>query len=68
MKHAFLLQHERPDTEDVKIIGIYSSPESAEAAIERLRTQPGFRDHPNGFAIDPYPLDRDHWADGFVEL
>jgi hypothetical protein len=68
MKHAYLLQHERPDTGDVKVIGIYSSRESAAAAIERLRTQPGFRDHPDGFAIDRYALDRDHWSEGFLDL
>ena len=66
MDRAYLLQHENPDTEDVKVIGLYSSPSSATAAIERLRAQPGFRDYPDSFTIDAYELDEDHWAEGFV--
>ena len=68
MESAFLLQHERPDTEDVKVIGLYSSEAAARAAIERLRLQPGFSDYPNGFTIDRYKLDQDNWTEGFVDL
>ena len=68
MGRCYLLQHERPDTFDVKVIGIYSSATEARGAIERLRQQPGFRDHPSGFSIDDYELDKDHWVDGFVTL
>jgi homoserine kinase type II len=68
METAFLLQHESHDTEDVKIIGIYATRASASAAILRLRDQSGFRDHPSGFSIDEYPIDRDHWIEGFVTL
>ena len=66
MDRAYLLQHENPDTEDVKVIGLYSSPSLAAAAIERLRTQPGFCDYPDGFTIDAYELNEDHWVEGFV--
>lgn len=70
MTTVFILQHECPEdegrTEDVKFIGAYSSAASANAAIERLRTQPGFRDHPDCFAIDAYEIDKDHWVEGFV--
>ena len=66
MDRAYLLQHENPDMEDVKVIGLYSSPSSAAAAIERLRVQPGFRDYPDGFSIDAYELDEDHWVEGFI--
>jgi homoserine kinase type II len=68
---AYLLQHVRADDEygdHAKTIGIYSSPEAAKAAIERLKDQPGFRDNPKGFHIDRYPLDKDHWSEGFVDL
>ena len=65
MKHAFVLQHENPDTEDVKLIGVYSSDAAAQAAIERVRAQPGFRDYPSGFSIDDYNVDRDNWTEGF---
>ena len=52
--------------EDVKLIGIYSSKENAEAAIERVRNQPGFREHPGGFQISRCILDKDYWTEGFV--
>jgi hypothetical protein len=68
MERAYLLQHERPDTEDVKVIGIYRSEAAALAAIKRLREQPGFRDHPDSFAIDAYELDEDNWVEGFGGL
>lgn len=66
MDRAFLLQHENPDTEDVKVIGVYSSEAEARAAIERLRSQPGFCEHPRTFTVDGYELDRDHWVEGFA--
>lgn len=69
MTTAFVVQHvhELSDgTEDVKFIGVYSSRASAEAAVARLSQLPGFADAPDGFSIDEYPLDRDHWTDGFV--
>jgi ABC-type sugar transport system substrate-binding protein len=50
---------------DVKVIGIYSSPSLARAGLERLRTKPGFCDQPDGFSVDPYNLDADHWTEGF---
>ena len=68
MERAFLVQHERSDTGDLKVVGIYSSPSKAGAAIQRLRTQPGFLDYPNGFIVDAYELDEDHWTEGFEDL
>jgi len=72
MSTVFILQHERQETEemegDVKFIGAYSSQASAESAIERLRKQPGFRDHPENFSIDKYEIDKDYWSEGFVVL
>jgi len=70
MGTVFILQHERPETEDcmedVKFIGAYSSEASAQAAVERLRIQPGFRDYPDDFTIDEYEVDKDHWTEGFT--
>jgi hypothetical protein len=69
MTDVFLLWHvpELPvGEEDSKLIGVYSTRESAEHAQLRVRTQPGFRDAPGGFQIDRYILDRDHWTEGYV--
>ena len=70
METVFILQHARPETEnrmeDVKFIGAYSSKASAQVAVQRLQTQPGFRDYPDHFTIDAYEIDEDHWAEGFI--
>ena len=65
---VFVVQHEyeRDGCAEGEFIGVSSSFEAAEAAVKRLRSQPGFRDHPQDFHIDHYPLDRDHWAEGFI--
>ncbi len=55
------------DTDDTKLIGVHRSEAAAAAAIARLRNKPGFsREHPAGFEISAYRLDRDHWEEGFV--
>lgn len=66
---VFVLQHtarEGQDDEDVKFIGVYSMRSSADAAIARSVVQPGFRDFPNGFCVDEYAIDKDHWREGFA--
>ena len=82
MQSVFVLEHLHilPNgEEDVKMIGVYHSAEAARAAVERLRIQPGFRDHPRivvpgvdnddqGFYIDMYQLDQDHWSEGYVTV
>lgn len=69
MTSVFLLSHsyELPDddAEAIKIIGVYSTRENAEAAVRRLLPQPGFCDHPDDFVIDEYTLDDDNWEEGF---
>jgi rRNA processing protein Krr1/Pno1 len=54
MESVFVVQHMHvlPSGEDdVKLVGVYQSLEAARSAVERLRTQPGFRDHPR--IVDP---------------
>ena len=69
MTEVFVVQHvarEGYDNEDIKFIGVYSTEKAAQGAIHRLTPQPGFADYPDGFHIDRYELDRDHWVEGFV--
>ena len=69
MTTAFVLWHVRKDDEygeNAKLIGVYSSRDNANAAIARLNGEPGFRDHPAGFQISEYPVDKDHWVAGFI--
>jgi hypothetical protein len=68
MESLFVLLHSLPETGRVKVVGIYSSRELAEGAEERTRQLPGFADEPDGFTIEQYEVDRDHWPRGFVRL
>jgi homoserine kinase type II len=59
--------HEMPGgEEDAKMNGVYSSPGTAEQAKRRTLLLPGFRDAPDGFVIDPYVIDKDHWTEGYI--
>lgn len=69
MNEVFVLHHVHEASngdEDTKLIGVYSSEAEAKAAIERLKDQPGFRDHLEGFCVTPYELNQDEWREGFV--
>ena len=68
MTPLFVLLHSLPETGRVKVVGIYSSRALAEAAEERCRLLPGFADEPDGFSIEQYEVDHDHWPRGFVRL
>lgn len=65
---VFVVQHEHQlgDCDEVKFIGVYSTNERAQAAVDRAKQLSGFRDHPDGFSVDPYEVDRDHWTEGFI--
>jgi len=52
--------------EDVKLVGVYSSEERAKEGLKQVRSQPGFRDHPEGFEIDGMRLDLTGWSGGFA--
>ncbi|MGE0422759.1 MAG: hypothetical protein AB7O88_10870 [Reyranellaceae bacterium] len=65
VKEVYLLKHrnELPDGfRDDKFIGLYSSAAGAQAAIERTRKLPGFRDAPNGFSVRKIRIDEDLFA------
>jgi hypothetical protein len=69
MNNVHMLWHVREDDtykEDAKLIGAYSSPETAAAAIARLKGQPGFCDYVAGFEVSTYEVDKDHWCEGFI--
>lgn len=71
MNAAYLVQHERElddGSSDVKMRGVFRAEEAARDAVAALRAQPDSRDHPDGFHVDAYELDRVHWADGFFTV
>jgi len=82
MNSLFVVQHlhKLPNgDDDLKLIGVYSSNESAHAAIGRLKGLPSFCEHPNfidpsgdsdgqGFHVGEYAVDEDYWTEGYVTL
>jgi hypothetical protein len=80
MNSVFVLEHLHtlPSGEESwKRIGIYRTWDDALSAIERVKSQPGFSDHPelidrlddkDGFHIDEYPLNEDNWQEGYVTV
>ncbi|NPV90893.1 MAG: hypothetical protein HPY50_08980 [Firmicutes bacterium] len=70
MKTVYVLHHsyEVDDNENVKLIGVYSTKDNAEAAVEKLKPLPGFKDYPDCFCIDEYEIDKDHWTEDFISL
>lgn len=68
--HQFEFRNNKSEDleERAKLIGAYRSKASSQDAIGRVKDQPGFREHPDGFVIDEYSLDQDHWEEGFVTL
>jgi len=76
VRHLHVLPNAQEDT---KFIGVYRSSQAAHEAVQRLRTQPGFRELPEivdsvkgtdecGFYIEEYQLDIDHWTEGYETL
>jgi hypothetical protein len=71
MNSVWLLwfEQEREVGEDTELlIGVYRTEDSAKAAIERVKDQPGFRDYPQGFTAYEHFLDKDSWEEGFARV
>ena len=68
---VFLVWHDHgppDDSDNAKLLGVFSTRPLAEDRVARARTQPDFADHPDDFDIAEYEVDRDEWTDGFVEI
>ena len=71
MDAVYVVQHVHiinDDEEDVKMIGVYSTEQLGHEVVARLLLQPGFYDVPDGFHVDRYELDKDHWTEGFITV
>jgi hypothetical protein len=73
MRHVFILWHthedeDLPGSEDVKLLGVYSSYQKAEEALNASLILPGFKECPEGFSIVAYELDEREWTEGFITL
>ena len=68
---AFVVFHDYDDEdgdEQIKLIGIFATKQTAETAVDGLRKMPGFADYPLGFSIEFHPFDRIGWREGFVRM
>lgn len=66
---VYILQHsyEIGEFEETKIIGIYTSEETAMAVKEKYKILPGFNKYTDEcFYIDKYELDKNNWEEGFI--
>lgn len=61
---VYLLWHTDAYDDD-KLIGTYRTERDALAAIERVKSKPGFSDEGGRFECARYELNRDHWEEGF---
>ena len=74
MKYVYILQHcyekrEKGEflTDEVKILGIYSSEKKAMQAKKEYQHKKGFECYDeDSFYIDKRELDKNQWEDGFV--
>ena len=65
---VFVVQHAHETEEceeDIKFIGVFSSLDKAQAAIEYLSLQSGFKDTVECFHIDKYTVDAFNWMEGY---
>jgi hypothetical protein len=56
----YLRQHPDDGRWASLFVGVYSSVKAVEAAKDRLRRRPGFRDFPEGFQFNAYSIDEDY--------
>jgi hypothetical protein len=53
------------DVADEKLIGVFSTLEKAQEALDNAAKLPGFRDFPDCLNVGRIDVDKDHWTDGF---
>lgn len=82
MRYLYELYHIHEVLEDgeesnVKVLGVFSSRQKAEKAIERYKDLPGFKDKSKiyrgceyraGFFIDIAEVDREEWSEGYTTV
>ena len=72
LEDVFILYHtygsDDEEDENWKELGVYSSSDEANKAIQRFTKQPGFKDYPDGFVVDKHKLNANSpgWAEGFI--
>lgn len=65
LQHSYALQN---GCDEAKLLGVFSSEEKAQQAIEMYRTLPGFCEHPQDFHLDKYSVGERCWTEGFFTI
>ncbi len=60
------LTWDEQEGDDVKLLGVYSTHERAQARIREARALPGFKDEPECFLIVRSEVDKDAWVEGYT--
>lgn len=71
MQEVYVLQHSyalQNGCDETKLLGVFSSEEKAQEAIEMYRTLPGFCEHPQDFHLDKYLMNERYWTEGFFTI
>lgn len=68
MADVFLIWHTNPTNDDVKLIGVFDSLESASEVKDRYLLKSGFMNFPDGFEISKYTINKECWTEGFIQV
>ena len=73
MEYAYILAHEiditeEPEKDDWVDLGVYSTQEKAEEALERYKKLTRFADYQDGFSISRYRINEDNWTSGYATV
>ncbi len=66
---VYLLQYHVALSDRIEkiLIGVYGTESDARTAQLRMRDKRGFIDCPEGFRIEPYVLNKEHWVEGSLD-
>ena len=67
----YVLWHFRTDEQGCdhdKMLGVFSTRDKAQEALDFLRDKPGFKDYPDGFEILSGTMDKYGLKEGFVTV
>ena len=73
MEYVYRLTHEiyiieEPEKDEWVDLGVYSTQDKAEEALNRLKKLARFEKYQGGFHIDRCKINKDSWTDGYVTV
>ncbi len=73
MEYVYILAHEiditeEPEKDDWVDLGVYSTQEKAEVALNRFKKLERFAPYQDGFSISRYKINEDNWTSGYATV